>query len=171
MSAYQASLVPADAKAFGVIIDRLFQFVRTFGIGNPDVVTATRFYRQGLADLPADLLSEAVDAIVRDWRWGAKLPLPADLRNAVADELQARSAPLRRLEVLKRFKMDEPKPQARRVPSPQASAAREVVMGSIPRPPAPELSEAEQEAAFQRERQRLLDEMAADPDFAEAMGR
>ena len=86
----QHALKPASVQEFGVAIDRLFQFARTFGIAPDNVADMTSFYRQALDDVPADMVREAVDNIIRTWKWGKKMPMPADLRERVEKELTLR---------------------------------------------------------------------------------
>jgi len=57
--------------------------------------TAVGLYMDALADLPADLLREAVSLRIRRARDGDHFPKPGELRAIVEDELQSR---LRRLE-------------------------------------------------------------------------
>lgn len=166
--AQRASLAPTEAKAFAVLIERLFAFARTFGIANPDAAEATRFYRDTLGDLPPDLLERAIATICRDWKWGHKLPLPADVRAAVVDELVRRKVTLGRLEVVA-AKLDPvtalPKPAEparRRDVGPMVAAAVKPVAQPGP-------ASEQREAAWRRDRRRMLDDMAKDPDFARVL--
>lgn len=86
----EAACAPAGEELALVILDRLFRFARTFGIKIGDTANATAFYLEALDDLPADLLVAAVDQVVRSYRYGHRLPPPADLRGAVAHELVVR---------------------------------------------------------------------------------
>ena len=83
-------LRPASDEAFGVIMDRLFDFAETFGIKHHDQAAAMRFYSEALDDLPADLLDLAVNAMIRGYVYGNRLPPPGDLRNVASEELAAR---------------------------------------------------------------------------------
>lgn len=99
IGAQRQLMEPSDVKSFAVIIERLFSFARTFGLANPDTRAATGFYREALKDVPTDLVDRAVSAVCRDWRWGNKLPLPADLRNQVSEEMTSRRVMLARMEM------------------------------------------------------------------------
>jgi len=113
IDAQQALLEPADIKAFAVLVAKIFEFARTFGLANPDTEAATKFYREALSDLPPDLLQRAVSDVVREWKWGNKIPLPADIRNQVEAELTARKVMLVRLEMAEK-----------RAPMPVSSTAK-----------------------------------------------
>ncbi|MBC8158173.1 MAG: hypothetical protein H8E94_02455 [Alphaproteobacteria bacterium] len=90
---------PCDAQAFAVAIDKLFKFGRTFGLKNQATEDATKFYREALKDLPADLVVKAVDGAIKSWKWGNRLPLPADLMDEVKDEWARRRLAKTRLKV------------------------------------------------------------------------
>lgn len=82
----QQSLAPADEKAMAVALDQLFRFARTFGIPSQDATNATAFYRDALKEYPPDLLTKAVRSVCANWKWGNRMPLPADLKEAVSKE-------------------------------------------------------------------------------------
>lgn len=149
IAGYDRALVPADARAFAVTIDRLFAFARVFGLGNPDTRAAVGFYRQALADVPPDLLAEAVRRIVGAWRWGHKLPLPADLRATIADELGRRKVERARLRMAA-DKLRREEANGLRTRPEQAVGAPKVVAKRIPAEPVQDI---------EADRRRLLDEM------------
>lgn len=60
------------------------------------VVTAT--YRAALLDIPGDLLAEAGARLMRSWGNGYRLPLPAEIRALVADEMGRRLSGLARVQ-------------------------------------------------------------------------
>lgn len=60
------------------------------------VVTAT--YRAALHDVPGDLLAEAGARLMRSWDNGYRLPLPAEIRALVADEMGRRLSGLARVQ-------------------------------------------------------------------------
>jgi hypothetical protein len=62
------------------------------------ITGVVRDYRDGLADLPADLLAAAVKRIKAAHRWRT-MPMPADLRATVEGELSRRHGALRRLKL------------------------------------------------------------------------
>jgi hypothetical protein len=147
-------------EAFAVLVARIFDFARTFGLANPDAGMATKFYRDALADMPQDLLSRAVSDICREWKWGNKIPLPADLRNQVERELTQRKVDLSRLELV----ASRVVARSRQEPIAVQRNVSPLVTQAVKRVP---VSSPDDEAAFQAARAKLLAEMAADPDFAE----
>ena len=89
----EASLAPAGAKERAVALGILFDWVAAYEVARiPDdpeerrvwVAQKMAAYSQDLADLPADLLMQAVDVVRRTRRYSS-LPLPGDLRAAVAE--------------------------------------------------------------------------------------
>lgn len=72
-------LEPADEKAMAVALAKLQEFGRTFGIPADNVAGAVPYYRDALKHLPADFLMEAIAETCRTWKWGHKMPLPADV--------------------------------------------------------------------------------------------
>ncbi len=123
IQAQRALLQPVEAAAFAVLIDRLFAFARTFGLANPDTTAATGFYRQALKDIPADLVAKAVERVCRGWKWGHKIPLPADLYGAVSDELTRRKKELAQLEQAL-LRLPRPEAEKERVGAGQIRALR-----------------------------------------------
>lgn len=109
-SDYDIALIPVCAKAFGVAMDRLMEFARAFGIPADNVAAAVGFYRQALHALPADLVLAAVDRIIAQWKWGNRMPLPADLQAKVFDDLTARRSELARIEAALRAYVDPDPP-------------------------------------------------------------
>lgn len=91
---------PCGAKAFAVILDRLFAFGRAFGITNIHPEDAVRSYRESLAELPEDLVDTAVHTAISSWRWGNRLPMPGDLRAFVEDDFAERKSDLTTLRLL-----------------------------------------------------------------------
>lgn len=102
---HEAMLQPADSKAFAVALDRLFAFARAFDLPNDPGGRKAQvgIYRETLGDLPTDLLHEAMTATIREWRLGAKMPLPGDIRRYAADALEKRRSALRRLALARSF--------------------------------------------------------------------
>ena len=128
----QYALKPASTEEFGVEIDRLFRFARTFGIRPESVEDMTAFYRQALDDMPADLIREAVDDVIRKWKWGKKMPLPADLRERAQAELGERR---RELTIARRDSQPQDKPLTpaeRGTPEQRAAYVRAVKAGLQP---------------------------------------
>lgn len=67
----------------------LVQFARSFGI-RVDPAGITRAYRAGLADVPAKLLTIAIQRAIASWTWGNRLPMPGDLRKLITDDWDER---------------------------------------------------------------------------------
>jgi hypothetical protein len=102
MDAHTA-LRPATGEAFAVIIDRLFRFAETFSVKDAGIREAMKFYAEALDDIPPDLLERAVDSVVRNYKYGHRLPPPADLRAVVEGDLVARGAARARIEAARSF--------------------------------------------------------------------
>lgn len=90
-SYHALQLQPAEPKAYAVIIDKLMEFAQAFGIrGQDHLKQIAKFYREGLSDLPEDLLASAVNRIILTYKWGHRFPTPADIRETIDSELSER---------------------------------------------------------------------------------
>lgn len=94
----EQALEPASVRAFGVCMAPMIEWVQRFGViplaENKDqrrkqVADIVSGYREPLADLPPDLLDDAIRETIASHRFRA-LPLPGDLRARVQDELTRR---------------------------------------------------------------------------------
>lgn len=90
----ERSLFPTGPQEMAIALDKLFKFARAFGISTEATEEATTFYAEALEKYPADLIAKAVDKVCASWRWGNKLPLPADLANEAAGEWKRRKSKL-----------------------------------------------------------------------------
>lgn len=115
----EASLAPAGAKERAVALGILFDWVAAYEVARiPDdpeerrvwVAQKMAAYSQDLADLPADLLMQAVDVVRRTRRYSS-LPLPGDLRAAVAEPLAVRRAALNKARLALRLNRFEAPPE------------------------------------------------------------
>lgn len=95
-------LVQADPYTFGLQMARLFEFARSFGINVPNETSALKIYRATLEVLPPDLLTLAITRTVETWKWGNRLPLPADVRAMVSEELIRRRLDLTKAQTAQR---------------------------------------------------------------------
>ena len=93
---WQAKLSPASPQAFAVMIERLVHFAQAFGATVNDMAGVMEFYRDSLADLPADLLGQAIKETMRTHKYNT-LPRPADIRQHIAEELSHRHDMVRML--------------------------------------------------------------------------
>lgn len=116
-------LEPASPEAFAVALDKLFAFARAFNVP-ADAAVLTPLYRDGLVDLPSDLLVEAVARVTRSWKWGNRLPMPGDLRAAVEPEMFERVRTHGRHRVALRFAQE------------RETAAQRKPLATAPVPPA-----------------------------------
>ena len=97
------ALRPATGEAFAVIIDRLFRFAETFSVKDAGIREAMKFYAEALDDIPPDLLVKAVDSVVRNYKYGHRMPPPADLRAVVDEDLGKRSNAKAQIETAQKF--------------------------------------------------------------------
>ncbi|PWC69129.1 hypothetical protein TSH7_01405 [Azospirillum sp. TSH7] len=105
VEAAERAVAPADVKAFAVAMDALVQWVEVFGViplpADPDkreaqIGAIVAGYRAPLADLPADVLVNAVRATIANHQFRT-LPMPADIRKYAEAELRERQARMLRL--------------------------------------------------------------------------
>lgn len=69
----------------------------------PQLATgAAKIYATALADVPADLLALSLTRLQRDWKW-PRMPSPADIREAIKDDLGTRKLRLTRLRTVEIF--------------------------------------------------------------------
>ena len=73
---------PATQTEFWVVMEPLFKLADTFGLPTP-TTPAIQLYWQVMQDLPAWAVSEAVETLIKTWKWGNRLPLPAEVREQV----------------------------------------------------------------------------------------
>ena len=109
--ALEAALEPATVQAAAVALEPLISLIDRYGLvalpadqdGREEALgRIARGYRDDLADLPSDLLVLAVQRIVRTHRY-RNLPLPAEFRRAVAEELERRMSGLLLLKAVHRL--------------------------------------------------------------------
>lgn len=82
---------PAGDKAWGGAIDKLLTYAVAFSIPMPDMDAAISIYREALADLPGDLLAEAVASVCRNNTWGNRMPMPGEIRAHIEADIVGRS--------------------------------------------------------------------------------
>lgn len=88
---------PASPEDWAVLIGLLRRLATAFRIEVDDWAMLTRLYAEGLRDLPADLLRQAVQRVIGHWTNGFRMPLPGEIRAEVAADLAARTATVARL--------------------------------------------------------------------------
>lgn len=120
--ALAAACQPAGPMAAAVILDSLLAFARGFNIPVPDAKAVTDAYLDGLADLPADLLQQAVRHARGNWKWGNRLPTPAEVKEPIAEELSRRTRELAQARIAVR-KLPKETFRDRTNPADQAAAA------------------------------------------------
>lgn len=151
---------PASSEVFAVCLLKLAKFGRAFGFLETKASDITGFYREALADVPADLLELAVDGTIRSWKWN-RMPSPADLRQSISSELAQRTAAKNALErALWKAKMEAkapPAPKIKLTPEQQAQVDRYIARRR--RREAPEEMTAEQaEAELAANKAKWVDE-------------
>lgn len=128
---YRATIEPADKKSWLVVMDRFTNWIERFGVVPVPTTEIERKrwrqdlifdYRDALADLPADLLEEAIRQVMATARYRV-LPMPGDIRAIVADELRKRQDQLNRLTTAQILSKRAPEPQFRTVPTKEDRAA------------------------------------------------
>ncbi|MHA1569829.1 MAG: hypothetical protein ACTSXZ_10185 [Alphaproteobacteria bacterium] len=68
-----------------MVLDRLDDFARAFGLRQVEIEVAARIYRRTLAEYPAWALERAVARLEGDWKWPSA-PKPADVKAALPGE-------------------------------------------------------------------------------------
>lgn len=101
LEAARSRLVRCPVKIFATLMDKLLGFAQTFSIKIPDPAALIEIYRARV-DLPADLMALAVDRAIGEWRWGNRLPLPAELTGFAAEEMMERARDLRKIKTAQR---------------------------------------------------------------------
>ena len=140
----ETALTPADERAATLALAELFRWARLFGLKLDDLEATAREFREALADLPADLLTQAIGMIRRTWHYPS-LPLPGDLRRQVTDELARRrmlATKLRQAEARRREQADLP-PKASPGKMPEAwerlTRSNEPTTAAPPGPTSPDI--------------------------------
>jgi hypothetical protein len=110
----ERTLEPASSPQMAVGIAKLLDFARAFGITNAEgsqVRSMAEFYRQGFEDVPGDLVLLACERASREWRWGNRMPLPADLKAMISEELGRRRVVQARIRsAMMKARVPEPRP-------------------------------------------------------------
>ena len=172
LRAADAYLQPCPVKQFMVEIDDLADWARAFNIPQLDIAAATKFYRESLGHLPADLLRVAFKNIKASHRYGMRLPLPAEIIAGISDDIHKRRQLRAKLELAMRCPVESPDDVQ---PSPdeiervqailaQARASRPPEDRKGPLPLTPEQIEREQrmKERYQAQRRALEAEERAD---------
>jgi hypothetical protein len=89
------AIIPAGERTLAMELARLFEWARLFGIDFKTNIAAKAF--QPLADLPADLLTQAVTRIMQTHKFGMRLPMLSEITATVSHELQERNNLIHRL--------------------------------------------------------------------------
>lgn len=85
----EASLKPATERDFAVAMDQLLEFAALYELPAKGQASLVTLYRRSLADVPADVLMQAIADTLRDWSF-RKLPLPGDIRKHANAEIARR---------------------------------------------------------------------------------
>lgn len=75
----QCGLLPCQPEELMVAIGQLTDFGRTFNLPIPNLSGLIERYQQDLAHLPGDILAKAAKQIMASWKWGNRMPMPADI--------------------------------------------------------------------------------------------
>lgn len=95
-------MAPATIEQLAVELDKLRAFAQAFGIPDRTLGDAAAIYRDTLGDLPPDLLADAMRAALTRHEGYRRLPLPAEIRKHVSEELTQRHLVASRLEFAQR---------------------------------------------------------------------
>jgi len=90
LAAYTRGLTPATREFWATQLDRLYLFAAVFKVPMDNVKRTTELYQEALADIPPSLVRRAVDEALKTWRWGNRLPMPAELRAPIDEALERR---------------------------------------------------------------------------------
>lgn len=86
ISKLERDLIPATKEEYQEIMTRLADLGAGFGIVAPDPARIMKIYRDTLSPMPAELLSIAITRIKLTWKYGNRMPLPAEIRAMVSRE-------------------------------------------------------------------------------------
>jgi hypothetical protein len=93
MALAEQSLAPCTPQAMSVGLAKLLEFARAFGLTDADrdqTRTILEMYKKALGHLPGDLVVKAAERAVTHWKWGNRMPLPADLLELVSEDMAKR---------------------------------------------------------------------------------
>lgn len=76
---------PVGVQAFAVLMDKLFEFAEAFNI-KADPAKLVPIYRETLGKLPEDLVAKAIRSVTGAWKYGNRLPTPAEMLEPVKTE-------------------------------------------------------------------------------------
>jgi hypothetical protein len=79
LSRLERGLRPCQPEELMIGIATLMRFGRTFNIAIPDSAGLVDEYRTKLAHLSADILDKAIGETTASWKWGNRMPMPADI--------------------------------------------------------------------------------------------
>ena len=123
MDDFRASLIPASDEVYARALSKLIEFALAFGIPCGDPAAVQRIYHEKLADLPHDLLTKAVTRVTDTWTWGNRLPMPAEIRKTISNELVYRRVQLSRAQLAMLKARDrETYAQLPQLPAPKTNA-------------------------------------------------
>lgn len=118
--AEKARLLPAAKRALdamnrkitpeqmAVELDRMADWAETFNLPKKDWGKALDFYMEGLKNVPADLLSMAMERARANHKMGMRLPLPQEIAAQVSDEMAHRATLKNKLFLAQRCPVADP---------------------------------------------------------------
>ena len=109
----RASLAPGGREAVSIEVAKLAKQADAFGIGTNSLRDATAGYIAVVGELPADLIPLAFHRAWSRHKYGMRLPLPGEVREAVQAEFDERVARVSKLEAMSRAKVEDDRPVGR----------------------------------------------------------
>ena len=97
--AWTEALKPSTDGQYRNAMARLIRFGAAFGIPTGNAKMAQEVYHETLSALPSDLLELAMVRIQREWSWGNRLPMPAEITRTIEEELSQRRVRLTRAQM------------------------------------------------------------------------
>lgn len=90
LAAYTRGITPASPEVWATQLDRLYLFAAVFKVPMDNVRDTTELYKEACADIPPSLVKRAIDEALKTWKWGNRLPMPAELRAPINEALERR---------------------------------------------------------------------------------
>jgi hypothetical protein len=91
ITALSVRLEPAPPQVVDEAITEIKKFLDAFGMKSANPQAVLLAYREVLGRMPPDLIRRVVQRLVTGWKWGSRIPLPADLTALVNEDWSRRT--------------------------------------------------------------------------------